>query len=381
VFIGGETAGDLAVVFVEVSEGVVGGFFELVIAGEEVLEGGVFDGHGDVDAVGGVAVLAGVFVGEGGEFGGPVEAVSEDGLSDGEVVGIAGAVVEPEGDEGIFAGADASPFFCGPIGGRGFEEIEVSFKDGEGTWVAGGFVVLDEDFHGDSEGPAVLVFGWAEPAVGLGAVEHPFDPGFGFVDESLVVEDIGEGDEAVEVVGAAFPAFAGASFPGGVGSKVGPELIEVACEAIGLDGELVLEPACGSDGGEGEWDEGGGDKRGAVGGVVGVHGSGVLCGGDELEGRECGEGERERTHVRLLGVRREHISGDEAIVRQGGVGRPMEARGAVGPGGSRGRWIAVAGGCRSTLACGRRRGNVLCRLCGACWRRAGWPARDTRSRA
>jgi hypothetical protein len=57
--------------------------------------------------------------------------------------------------------------------------------------------------------------------------------GFGF--QAGVVQRVGEGDEALEIIGTAFPAFAGAAEPGAVRAEVvGINFLGVAGETIAL---------------------------------------------------------------------------------------------------------------------------------------------------
>src|SRR5262249_38518275 len=73
--------------------------------------------------------------------------------------------------------------------------------------------------------------------------------------QGRVVEQEGQGYEAVEPVRDAFPALGLAAEPGAV-LDVGPEFVEVPAQAGGLDAELVLEPASGLDTPEGQGLEG-----------------------------------------------------------------------------------------------------------------------------
>ena len=117
-------------------------------------------------------------------------------------------------------------------------------------------MILGEDFEHDHAGPPVVVGSGAEAAVGLLGGEGPVEEFLGFGFEAGVVELPGEGDEAVEEVGASLPGFAGAAEPAAVGANVGPGLVEMPAEAVGLDLELGEEPAGGADGAEGEGVEG-----------------------------------------------------------------------------------------------------------------------------
>lgn len=68
--------------------------------------------------------------------------------------------------------------------------------------------------------------------------------------EALVVEGVCEGNETIEPVGETFVergVFRGSAEPGGFSDEV-VEVVLVACETVGGEGELVAEPARGADG-------------------------------------------------------------------------------------------------------------------------------------
>ena len=71
-------------------------------------------------------------------------------------------------------------------------------------------------------------------------------------DQALVVQQIGERHEAVEEVGAALPALARAAEPAAVRTDIGPELVEMSGQALGLDLQLTPQPARGPDGAQRE---------------------------------------------------------------------------------------------------------------------------------
>ena len=88
--------------------------------------------------------------------------------------------------------------------------------------------------------------------------------GFDLGDQFRVFEQVREGDEPVEVIGTALPAFAAAAEPGRVRADVGPEFIEVAGNALSLDPKLLAKPAFRLHGAEGQQVEGARRQRGAV---------------------------------------------------------------------------------------------------------------------
>lgn len=94
--------------------------------------------------------------------------------------------------------------------------------------------------------------------------EGPVDEALGDGFEAGIVEEIGEGQESVEVVGTALPGLACAAKPAAVWADVRPGLTEVAAEAIGLDEELSAEPSGGTDGAEGQEGKCAWGERGAI---------------------------------------------------------------------------------------------------------------------
>ncbi len=79
--------------------------------------------------------------------------------------------------------------------------------------------------------------------------------------QALVVQQVGERDHPVEPVGAALPTGGIAADPGAA-RDIGPELVEVAGEAVRLDPELVAQPPGGPDLAEAKGNEPPGGERG-----------------------------------------------------------------------------------------------------------------------
>ena len=96
------------------------------------------------------------------------------------------------------------------------------------------------------------------------ALQGPVNPFFGALLEFFVIDRVGEGYEAADVVRAFFPCFAVATEPGGVGSEGVVELFGGAGEAGFLELQLSLEPTLGANRAEGEADERRRYERGAI---------------------------------------------------------------------------------------------------------------------
>jgi hypothetical protein len=230
-----------------------------------VARGEVFEAAAlvELDELGGDLLL----VGEVGGLGDPVVSLQVKEADEIKKVRLARAVVEAEHGEGFVLPAELSPVAERAGGERGELVAEVLVHEREDARVliplsGGGLVVLSEGFEDDDTRPPVVIGGGADHAAGLLVGEGPVDVLLGFGFEAGVVEEPGEGDEAVEEVRAALPGLAGAAEPAGVGADVCPGFVEMAGEAVGLDAELVSEPACGLDRAEREEGEGAGMERG-----------------------------------------------------------------------------------------------------------------------
>ena len=128
----------------------------------------------------------------------------------------------------------------------------------------------------------------ADHAAGLLVSQGPFQEALGNGFEAGVVEKVRERDEAVEVIGATFPGFAGAAEPAGVGADVGPGFAEVAAEAVGLDLKLGAKPARGADGAERKRSEYAGKERSAGADWRLRRGCGRIGEGDTGQCESCG---------------------------------------------------------------------------------------------
>ena len=263
-------------------------------ARDEVPDRRGFDGLADVDAVDGegqvgLAAAGGLEHGfglrDGGvevrELGLPVPALVVEEMGELDEFRIAGAVVEPENAEDVILPAKFAPVAQGARGQGGELEMEVTGHEREDAGVTGGFVVLGEYLEHDHAGPPIdggfdgtggarlgsgqgtelAAVGAIRLLVGEGPLDEPLRLGF----ERGVVELYGEGVKAVDIVRAALEGLAGAAEPSAGRADVGPDLVEVAGEAVGLNLELGAEPAGGADGSEWEKVEGIGGEWGAVG--------------------------------------------------------------------------------------------------------------------
>ena len=150
--------------------------------------------------------------------------------------------------------------------------------------MAGGLVVLDEDFIGEEDGPEIVGFGTGiggvggVPTVGALAGDDLGEVTIDFGLERLVIQQPGEWDDAIEPVGGALPAFGLAAKPLAL-AHVRPELVQMPAQTVGLETELALEPAERGDRTEREWAE----RR---------FGETVARGGWGCWGRGCGAGVR-----------------------------------------------------------------------------------------
>ena len=117
-------------------------------------------------------------------------------------------------------------------------------------------MVHDEHLHGERLRPQigrlrVLVHARPEPAILVlvadDVLQVSLDPGL----QARVVQEPGQRDGTVEPVGHALPTFCVAAYPGAL-LDVGPELIQMAAEAVYLNAKLSCQPAARRDGLQGE---------------------------------------------------------------------------------------------------------------------------------
>ena len=148
VLVAGEHAVGKAVLGVEGGEQLVDGEAVGWLAGEDRPDGGGLDGLAVVDAVGGEGEVGEAAFGEvelfGGHAGGvaevgevclPVEALGVEEADESEERGVAGAVVEPEGGEGVVLPAELAPVLQRARGEGGELVGEVLGEEGEDAGV------------------------------------------------------------------------------------------------------------------------------------------------------------------------------------------------------------------------------------------------------
>ena len=148
-----------------------------------------------------------------------------------EQLRVAGAVVEPDGGEGVVLPAEFSPVAQRARGQR-FELMgEVASQDGDDARIACGFLILLEGLEHDHARPPIVIACGPDHAVRGLVGQRPVDVFLRLGLETSVVEQLGEWDEAIEEVWPAFPGFSGATEPAAVGADVGPGFVEVSAEA------------------------------------------------------------------------------------------------------------------------------------------------------
>ena len=135
---------------------------------------------------------------------------------------------------------------------------EIAVQHVEGALVARGFIVLLENLQGHHLGPPVvrlaplqafyvgMVGAVAEVALGRGGRNHRLHPALRLGYQRLVVQQVGQGQQAVDPVGTALPGVAFAAQPGVVVSyHFGIELVQMPGHTVGLGPELPEQPAFG----------------------------------------------------------------------------------------------------------------------------------------
>ena len=219
-----------------------------------------------------------------GEDARPVERLPVDQVAQLQQEFVARDVVKPVDDAQIVAAALFAPE--SPVPQRGLRKLaqlvtEIGAHQFDDALVARRRVVLLQHLEHDHLGPPVAgvvalygrafertVFRRAEIAVGLPAAERPLDPGAGLFDQPFVAEDIGQRQQPVDPVGAAFPDVAVAAQPAVARAHhLGVDRIEVPRQPVGLTLQLVAEPPFGADGAQRKFHEGLFAQRGAVVGI------------------------------------------------------------------------------------------------------------------
>ena len=104
----------------------------------------------------------------------------------------------------------------------------------------------DEDARPQVVIAALVIGAGAEPAVLALALENAVHILLRAADEILVLQQIGQRDEAVQPVGHALPAVAIAADPLAV-AYIGPDLVQISAQTVGLNAQLAPEPALGLD--------------------------------------------------------------------------------------------------------------------------------------
>ena len=219
-----------------------------------------------------------------GEDARPVERLPVDQVAQLQQEFVARDVVKPVDDAQVVAAALFAPE--SPVPQRGLRKLaqlvtEIGAHQFDDALVARRRVVLLQHLEHDHLGPPVAgvvalygrafertVFRRAEIAVGLPAAERPLDPGAGLFDQPFVAEDIGQRQQPVDPIGAAFPDVAVAAQPAVARAHhFGVDRIEVPRQPVGLALQLVAEPSFGADGAQRKFYEGLFAQRGAVVGI------------------------------------------------------------------------------------------------------------------
>ena len=147
----------------------------------------------------------------------------------------------------------------------GFLIAEVAVEHLEHAPVTAGLVVLLQYLEGHHLGPPVpgfpalqaldvrMVGAIAEIALGGGGAYHRLGPAQRFGNQRLIVQQISQGQQAVDPVGAALPGVPVAAYPGiVVPDNLGIQFIQMPGGAGGLPLQLLQKPALGLYGTQGK---------------------------------------------------------------------------------------------------------------------------------
>src|SRR6266581_1600841 len=102
--------------------------------------------------------------------------------------------------------------------------MEVARQERQNTLIACNLGILDEDFEHDHTRPPIIVGGWAKLSVPALTGKDPLNPGLYVVYESLVFQEIGQGEQTIQIIGASLPVFTAATKPATIGANICPYL-------------------------------------------------------------------------------------------------------------------------------------------------------------
>ena len=214
------------------------------------------------------------------EKAGPVRSLRMNDFSKLQKELLAGKVIEPVNHVQVVGPAPLAP--VRPVVQGFFLEVfqlipEIAEQAIRDAGIAGGAVILPQDFEGHHLGPPVvglasletvnegMVLSRPQIPVGLLGRKDGFHPDPGLGDKAPVLKQISQGQEAIYPVGAPLPCIAVSTQPCVVlPHHLGIDLIQVTGKAIGLPLQLLLQPPPGLNGAQGQFRIAASGKRSPV---------------------------------------------------------------------------------------------------------------------
>ena len=256
-FVAGEDAGRHAVIAVELGHHVVDRAAVALVAADAAPERVRLERHGIVHHMAHVVPAAHRRrLGEGPacEELGPVEALGVQLHRQLQQPRFLCAFVEPVDGDQRLEPAELSPVEERPAvdvavdqAQAALDRVHDALTDALGV---GDIVHLHQHLEGQEQGPDIEcgLLGFvdeglarAQPAVLFLVLQDVVDVARDLLDEHFVIQQVGQWDHAVQPVGGALPAFLLAAEPAAL-LDVGPELVQMAAQTVGLQAKLVVQP-------------------------------------------------------------------------------------------------------------------------------------------
>ena len=177
---------------------------------------------------------------------------------------LAREVVQPQRQLHVVAAAGHGPVLQGLFVQTAILILEEFIHQHQHAPVVGGGEVLPQRLERHHQRPVVLVLLRAEPAVLALAGEDPLDIAQSQCPQFFVLQRPCQRHQSVQIVGRALPAVAASAQPCAVVAHVGPLVVQRAGEVVGLNAQLIAQPALRANGAERQRREGVLRQRSAV---------------------------------------------------------------------------------------------------------------------
>ncbi len=129
------------------------------------------------------------------------------------------------------------------------QTAEETLHGGDHTRVARRFIPLRQRLEQHVHGPGIVlvaigcIMERTQPAILLLMLQDIVHPVPHLALQRFAIQQEGQRDQSIEPVRGALPALSTAPCPGALGD-IGPELVQVPAQTLGLDTQLLQQPAC-----------------------------------------------------------------------------------------------------------------------------------------